>query len=163
LLLLALRPVVQGGQDAEPKTLGAALRGLRETAGKSLTQTARAGGHGYAEALNESYLSKIERGERRPSLPMLLAILEGLGVDERELPTVVRMNLFRLMIDEEQVGAERALEMFSRLPQRRAGAGLPVLPGELRHRIEEARRVRADQAEAGSPSGEGSRSGSDRS
>lgn len=65
----------RAGSPALRKKIGARIRALREEAG--LTQEALA----WKCEIPKPHLSRIERGENLPSLPIVFALAKGLGVE----------------------------------------------------------------------------------
>ena len=61
-------------QNAEPSGFGVILRGLREA--KELTQTQLADSAG----MHRQAIAKLERGEREPQWPTVIALAKALGV-----------------------------------------------------------------------------------
>lgn len=69
----------EGGGGSAPDVLGAYIRAQRQLADMSLRQLS-----GLSKVSN-AYLSQIERGLHQPSLKVLRAISEGLGISVEQL------------------------------------------------------------------------------
>ncbi|MEU3250556.1 XRE family transcriptional regulator [Streptomyces sp. NPDC006997] len=68
-----------GGPEALPPTVAPQLRALRRRAALTLEAAARSAG------LSPAHLSRLETGQRQPSLPMLLALARIYGTTVSEL------------------------------------------------------------------------------
>ena len=67
--------------------LGARLRAIRLSLGRTLTETANRAG------ISPQYLSEIERGRKEPSSEMIAAIIGALGVTLVDLTIGVSVDL----------------------------------------------------------------------
>jgi transcriptional regulator with XRE-family HTH domain len=69
-------PLTEVDEDLDPEAvrIGATIRTIRQTSGITLAQL------GGKVGKSHSYLSKVERGEKRAPRPLCLAIAHALGV-----------------------------------------------------------------------------------
>lgn len=110
----ACSPYIAEPPVQDPDELGAALRAIREKAGRSLDLVAH---HGWSEhaRLTGSQIAQIERGEKYPRRETLLGILRGTDTTPRAWPTVVRLAVISAELDARLVGFAHAEAAFSRL------------------------------------------------
>jgi XRE family transcriptional regulator, regulator of sulfur utilization len=81
---------VSSFDPAVAKVFGDVVRTLREQSGLAQDKFA------FMANVDRSYYGKLERGERQPSLALLLRISQALGVSGAELLSLVEPRLERL-------------------------------------------------------------------
>ena len=98
---------------AVTRSIGARIRRFREQAGLSLENVA------WEIDIGKPHLSRIERGDRAPSIEVLFAIAEKLGVLAADLVAVGRDPRTRLLEATMGVDDETLEEVRQRLPRPR--------------------------------------------
>jgi transcriptional regulator with XRE-family HTH domain len=122
------------------RAFGETLRILRTARGWSLEdlayETRRAAAGDEDKSFSVGYLGQLERGIRRPTIAVMVAVSGPLEVDPRETFPEMRLEEARRQLDERELGMDQALANLDLVEEQLLGAGVsesveesPRVPG----------------------------------